>query len=173
MLCTLAVDNHVSSSGEPRYMLGHEPVLTLSGEPIVDRKGRRSFVTSAGSGPSVGQASADGVSSAGTRQGGNETQSRIFCRAVSGHCGGRRFHASLRSGKRKDERPNLQVKHHHEHPGLCQARSRYRAREWKSRPEERTIETRNLGFTISPHEECAVEEAVLIIEKHGRQRDGV
>jgi electron transfer flavoprotein beta subunit len=31
----------------------------------------------------------------------------------------------------------------------------------------KTIETRNLGFTISPHEECAVEEAVLIIEKQG------
>jgi electron transfer flavoprotein beta subunit len=31
----------------------------------------------------------------------------------------------------------------------------------------RAIETRNLGFTISPHEECAVEEAVLLVEKHG------
>lgn len=31
----------------------------------------------------------------------------------------------------------------------------------------KTIETRNLGFTISPHEECAVEEAVLIIERLG------
>jgi electron transfer flavoprotein beta subunit len=29
------------------------------------------------------------------------------------------------------------------------------------------IETKNLGFTISPHEECAVEEAVQIIEKFG------
>lgn len=31
----------------------------------------------------------------------------------------------------------------------------------------RAIETRNLGFTISPHEECAVEEAARIIEKLG------
>lgn len=29
------------------------------------------------------------------------------------------------------------------------------------------IETRNLGFTISPHEECAVEEAVQLVEAHG------
>ncbi|MDT8307293.1 MAG: electron transfer flavoprotein subunit beta/FixA family protein [Anaerolineae bacterium] len=29
------------------------------------------------------------------------------------------------------------------------------------------IETRNLGFTISPHEECAVEEAVRIVEAQG------
>jgi electron transfer flavoprotein beta subunit len=32
--------------------------------------------------------------------------------------------------------------------------------------DERGIVTRNLGFTISPHEECAVEEAILQIEKH-------
>lgn len=31
----------------------------------------------------------------------------------------------------------------------------------------RAIETRNLGFTISPHEECGVEEAVRLIEKLG------
>jgi electron transfer flavoprotein beta subunit len=34
-------------------------------------------------------------------------------------------------------------------------------------PGGKTIETRNLGFTISPHEECAVEEAISIIEKLG------
>lgn len=33
--------------------------------------------------------------------------------------------------------------------------------------DERAIETRNLGFTISPHEECAVEAAVQLVEKHG------
>ncbi|RME81214.1 MAG: electron transfer flavoprotein beta subunit/FixA family protein [Caldilineae bacterium] len=31
------------------------------------------------------------------------------------------------------------------------------------------IDTRYLGFTVSPHEECAVEEAVRQIEKHGGQ----
>jgi electron transfer flavoprotein beta subunit len=31
----------------------------------------------------------------------------------------------------------------------------------------RDIETANLGFTISPHEEVAVEEAVRIVEQHG------
>ena len=29
------------------------------------------------------------------------------------------------------------------------------------------IDTAFLGFTMSPHEECAVEEAVQLIEKHG------
>ncbi len=33
--------------------------------------------------------------------------------------------------------------------------------------DQRGIDTRYLGFTVSPHEECAVEEAVRLIEKHG------
>lgn len=33
--------------------------------------------------------------------------------------------------------------------------------------DEQRIDTRHLGFTISPHEECAVEEAVRLIEAHG------
>ncbi|NOX63468.1 MAG: electron transfer flavoprotein subunit beta/FixA family protein [Chloroflexi bacterium] len=33
----------------------------------------------------------------------------------------------------------------------------------------RAIDTRYLGFTVSPHEECAVEEAVRLIEKQGGQ----
>jgi len=34
-------------------------------------------------------------------------------------------------------------------------------------PDAQEIDTRYLGFTISPHEECAVEEAVRLIETHG------
>src|SRR2546430_555683 len=34
-------------------------------------------------------------------------------------------------------------------------------------PDGQDIDTRYLGFTISPHEECAVEEAVRMIEAHG------
>src|ERR687893_2197108 len=33
--------------------------------------------------------------------------------------------------------------------------------------DERGIETRHLGFTVSPHEECGVEEAVRIVEAEG------
>ena len=54
-MCTLTVDDHNSSSGVARYMLGREPIVTPDGAPIVDAKGRRSFVTSAGAGPSVGK----------------------------------------------------------------------------------------------------------------------
>jgi glycine cleavage system aminomethyltransferase T len=55
ILCTLTVDDHAARDGTRRYMLGHEPVLTTDGKPLVDRKGRRSYVTSAGSGPSIGK----------------------------------------------------------------------------------------------------------------------
>ena len=33
--------------------------------------------------------------------------------------------------------------------------------------DERAIETRHLGFTVSPHEECGVEEAVRLVEAGG------
>jgi heterotetrameric sarcosine oxidase gamma subunit len=55
VLCTLTVDDHASASGELRYMLGGEPILTRDGEALIDARGRRSYVTSAGSGPSVGR----------------------------------------------------------------------------------------------------------------------
>jgi len=54
VLCTLTVDSHASADGSLRYMLGGEPILTAGGERLVDAKGRPSYVTSAGSGPSVG-----------------------------------------------------------------------------------------------------------------------
>ena len=55
VLCTLTVDDHASKGGTKRYMLGREPVLSKQGRPLVDARGRRSYVTSAGAGPSVGK----------------------------------------------------------------------------------------------------------------------
>jgi glycine cleavage system aminomethyltransferase T len=55
ILCTLTVDDHTSQSGVKRYMLGKEPVLTRDGRSLIDRKGRNSYITSAGAGPSVGK----------------------------------------------------------------------------------------------------------------------
>jgi len=54
-LCTLTVDDPTSSSGVKRYPVGREPILTPDGERIVDAKGRPAYVTTAGSGPSVGK----------------------------------------------------------------------------------------------------------------------
>jgi glycine cleavage system aminomethyltransferase T/glycine/D-amino acid oxidase-like deaminating enzyme len=55
VMCTLTVDDHTAADGRRRYMLGGEPIQTRDGEPLSDSKGRRSFVTSAGAGPSVGK----------------------------------------------------------------------------------------------------------------------
>jgi glycine cleavage system aminomethyltransferase T/glycine/D-amino acid oxidase-like deaminating enzyme len=55
VLCTLTVDDHASASGQRRYMLGGEPILSADGERLVDAAGRPSYVTSAGAGPSVGK----------------------------------------------------------------------------------------------------------------------
>jgi glycine cleavage system aminomethyltransferase T/glycine/D-amino acid oxidase-like deaminating enzyme len=55
VLCTLTLEDATSKSGVKRYMLGREPVLTRDGRTIEDAHGRRSYVTSGGSGPSVGK----------------------------------------------------------------------------------------------------------------------
>ena len=54
-LCALTIDDHTSTSGIKRYPLGREPITRPDGAPITDAKGRRSYVTSAGAGPSIGK----------------------------------------------------------------------------------------------------------------------
>lgn len=55
VLCTLTVDDHTSKSGQKRYMLGGEPILTADGKELIDDHGHRPYVTSAGSAPSLGK----------------------------------------------------------------------------------------------------------------------
>jgi glycine cleavage system aminomethyltransferase T len=55
VLCTLTVDDHTSSSGMKRYMLGGEPILTRDGGSLVDGHGHHPYVTTAGSAPSLGK----------------------------------------------------------------------------------------------------------------------
>jgi glycine cleavage system aminomethyltransferase T len=56
VMCTFTVDDNVSPrDGIERYMTGGEPILTSGGERLVDSRGRPSYVTSAGAGPSLGQ----------------------------------------------------------------------------------------------------------------------
>ncbi|MDS1272382.1 FAD-dependent oxidoreductase [Lipingzhangella sp. LS1_29] len=54
LMCTLTVDEHTDPSGVRRYPQGGEPILSPAGERIVDERGRPSYVTSAGSAPSLG-----------------------------------------------------------------------------------------------------------------------
>ncbi len=54
-LCTLAVGDHTSADGTPRFPTGgNEPICTLDGQRILDAKGRVSRVTTAGAAPSLG-----------------------------------------------------------------------------------------------------------------------
>ncbi|HWF81721.1 MAG TPA: FAD-dependent oxidoreductase [Streptosporangiaceae bacterium] len=58
VLCTLTIDDPTAGSGgsgEARYPLGGEPILGAGGQVLTDARGRTSYVTSAGSGPSVGK----------------------------------------------------------------------------------------------------------------------
>ena len=56
-LCVLTVEDHTCADGYPRFPMGagNEPVLSASGDRIVDAKGRVSRVTTAGNAPSVGK----------------------------------------------------------------------------------------------------------------------
>jgi heterotetrameric sarcosine oxidase gamma subunit len=53
VLCSLTVEDHTSSSGVKRYMLGGEPILTTEGRALTDGHGRHPYVTTAGSAPSL------------------------------------------------------------------------------------------------------------------------
>jgi glycine cleavage system aminomethyltransferase T/glycine/D-amino acid oxidase-like deaminating enzyme len=55
VLCTLVVEDHTSSSGTKRYMVGGEPILSQDGGVVLDDRGRRPYVTTAGSAPSLGK----------------------------------------------------------------------------------------------------------------------
>ena len=56
ILCTLTVEDHMSArDGMKRFPTGGEPITTPEGGRIIDGKGRPSYVTSAGAGPSVGK----------------------------------------------------------------------------------------------------------------------
>ena len=56
VLCTLTIEDHLSArDGIKRYPTGREPITLPDGKRIVDRKGRPSYVTTAGAGPSVGK----------------------------------------------------------------------------------------------------------------------
>jgi glycine cleavage system aminomethyltransferase T/glycine/D-amino acid oxidase-like deaminating enzyme len=55
VMCTLTVDDHTDPAGVRRYPQGGEPIVTPDGTRITDVKGRPSYVTSAGAGPSVGK----------------------------------------------------------------------------------------------------------------------
>lgn len=53
VLCSLVMDG--PGAAEPRFPAGNEPILAPDGSPLRDARGRRSYVTSAGPAPSLGE----------------------------------------------------------------------------------------------------------------------
>ena len=76
----------------------------------------------------------------------------------------RRLHAAVRPGQRAGEGggpgPDMRIL-------VCVKRVPLTGGRMVLTADEQAIETRHLGFTISPHEECGVEEAVRLVEAHG------
>ena len=104
VLCTLTVEDHMSQrDGMKRYMTGREPITTPSGGRIVDEKGRPSYVTTAGAGPSVGKYPAAGLPAAraGCRR--QRPGRDVHGRALSGEGCSRRLDAALRSRRFANE----------------------------------------------------------------------
>jgi glycine cleavage system aminomethyltransferase T/glycine/D-amino acid oxidase-like deaminating enzyme len=55
-LCTMTMEDNVDADGTARFPVGHWPILCReTGEVLVDEVGRRSYVTSAAYGPSIGK----------------------------------------------------------------------------------------------------------------------
>ena len=162
ILCTLTVDDPTSSSGVKRYMLGREPILTPDGQPLVDAKGRRSYVTSAGSGPSVGKHLLMSYlpPDAGGRR--DEAPRRVLRRALPGDRRRRRRDAAVRPRERADPELTSPM-------NILVCVKRVPADRRADRPDRRRRRTSTPlpRLHVSPHEECAVEEAVRIVEAQG------
>ena len=160
-LCTLTVDDHRSASGPLRYMLGGEPILTAEGDRLEDEKGRPSYVTSAGSGPSVGKHLLLAYLPAAAAQQGAGLLGGVPERVLSRHRRRRRIDPSVRSRQRPGQKLNeVNVL-------VCIKRVPMVGGRIAVTPDAQEVDTRLLGFTVSPHEECAVEEAVRIVENRG------
>ena len=102
VLCTLTVDDHSPNGGPARYMLGGEPVLTRDGDSLTDAKGRRSFVTSAGAGPSIGKHILLSYLPPEQAEVGNELAVRVHVRALPRDRGRRRLDTGVRSRELED-----------------------------------------------------------------------
>src|SRR2546425_10217494 len=83
---------------------------------------------------------------------------------ISGH--GRREGQSLAVRSGEHAGPQLKV-------GVCVKRVPETGARITLTSDDQAIDTSLLGFTISPHEECAVEEALRIAERHGGSATGV
>src|SRR5207342_1525750 len=99
-----------------------------------------------------------GVPAAGPRQGRGEAPRGVLRRPLPGLGRRRRRDAPVRPRERPHPLVNILV---------CVKRVPATGGRILLTADGSAIDTRHLGFTVSPHEECAVEEAVRIVEAQG------
>ena len=161
VLCTLTVDSHASADGSLRYMLGGEPILVPGGRAPGGRQGAAVVRDQRGLGPVGGQAPADGLPARGSRGRGQLAAGGVHGRAVPGHGRGGRRHPAVRPVELADqELAVMEIL-------VCVKRVPTVGGKIAVTPDGQEVDTRMSGFSISPHEECAVEEAVQITERVG------
>ena len=159
ILCTLTIDDHTSAAGVKRYPLGREPITLRDGTPLTDAQGPTLVCNERRGGSLARQVPPDGVPAAraGVRRLGCAGR-RVHERALPGHRCRRRGHRALRS--RECEDPLVKVL-------VCVKRVPMTGGRIVLTEDALAIETKHLGFAVSPHEECGVEEAVRLVEQHG------
>ena len=161
ILCTLTVDDHTSADGSARYMLGREPVLTADGDPITDKRGHRSYVTSAGSAPSLGTHLLMTYLPPEYAVEGTRLVGGVHGRAVPVHGRPGRRHAAVRPRQRPDQGvAGMEVL-------VCVKRVPGASGRVTLTDDGRAVDARHVGWTVSPHEESAVECAVQAVEAQG------
>ena len=141
---------------------------TRDGEPLVDGHGHRPYVTIAGSAPSLGKHLLMAYLPPDRAVVGNRLAVELHGGALPGHGRGGRRHAAVRPGQRADQGCSAWRTCWSASSG-CPAPSGADP----ARPTTRSrVDARHVGWTVSPHEECAVELATQVASAHRRHRHG-
>ena len=147
-----------------RYMLGRQPIVPRMG---ADHrfKGRRSYATSAGGRVRrSASTSSSRTCRPSTPSKGQEPVRRVLHRALPGDGGGRR---PARPCSTREPPCAIQPVPWHEGPGLGSSASRPWPAGSRSPPTAARSTRSTSASRSSPHEECAVEEAVRLVEANG------
>ena len=155
MLCTLTVEDHTSASGVKRYMLGGEPILTRDGGTLTDGHGHHPYVTTAGSAPSLGKHVLLAYLPPEEARIGNELAVSYMEEL---------YPVDRRLGRRDPLLDPAQREAALTWPNVlvCVKRVPDSSSEVVLTEDAQAVDGRYAGFTMSPHEECAVELAVQI-----------
>ena len=144
-----------------RYMLGGEPILTSAGGVLTDGHGHHPYVTTAGSAPSLGKHVLLAYLPPGPGGARQPAGGLLHGGAVSGDRRLGRRHAAVRPEERADQGLTMT------NVLVCVKRVPDSSGEVLLAADAQSVDARFVGFTVSPHESCAVELAVKIAEAGG------